>query len=119
MVLGVLQVRYRKVSGYAANKDRKNLVAAWNWGIKYIGLPQPNPCQIDRFPEVRSERYVPPEEDFWKVYDLVSGQDKVMLSAFLYLGARRGEIFRLLWSDVDLVNNKLRLGTRKRRDGTL
>jgi len=21
-------------SGYAANKDRKNLVAAWNWGMK-------------------------------------------------------------------------------------
>lgn len=119
MVLGVLQVRYRKVSGYAANKDRKNLIAAWNWGIKYLGLPQPNPCQVDRFPEVRSERYVPPEEDFWKVYDLVSGQDRVMLSAFFYLGARRGEIFRVLWSDVDLANSKIRLGTRKRREGTL
>jgi hypothetical protein len=26
-------------SGYAANKDRKNLVAAWNWGMKYLDPP--------------------------------------------------------------------------------
>jgi hypothetical protein len=50
-------------SGYAANKDRKNLVAAWNWGRKYLDplLPGPNPCLVDRMPEVRHPRYVPPE----------------------------------------------------------
>jgi hypothetical protein len=37
-------------SGFAANKDRKNLVAAWNWGMKYMNqiLPGPNPCLVDR-----------------------------------------------------------------------
>ncbi len=25
-------------SGHAANKDRKNLVAAWNWGLKPFGF---------------------------------------------------------------------------------
>ena len=40
-------------SGYAANKDRKNLVAAWNWGIEYMNpnLPRPNPCQVKKMPE--------------------------------------------------------------------
>ena len=108
-------------SGNAANKDRKNLVAAWNWGMKYMKptLPGPNPCLVDRMPEVRHPRYVPPEEDFWKVYDTAKGQDKVMLLAFLHIAARRSEIFRLTWADVDFGNNRVRLWTRKRMDGTL
>lgn len=118
-VLNVLQVQYEARSGYAANKDRKNLVAAWNWGIRYRGMPQPNPCLVDKFPEVRIPRYVPPEEDFWKIYQLTSGQDRVMLTVFLHLGARRGEVFRLAWEDVDFGGDRIRLSTKKRQGGTL
>ncbi len=107
-------------SGNAANKDRKNLVAAWNWGMRYMNpqLPIPNPCLVERMPEVREPRYVPPEGDFWKVYAVAEGQDKVMLLAFIHLAARRGEIFRLKWSDVDFPNHRVRLWTRKRMGGT-
>ena len=115
----VKQMEVRK-SGYAANKDRKNLVAAWNWGMKYMNppLPGPNPCLVDRMPEDRHPRYVPSEEDFWKVVDVAQGQDKVMLFAFLYLAGRRKEIFRITWSDVDFGLQRVRLWTRKRADGS-
>ena len=65
--------QFRNRSGYAANKDRKNLATAWRWGVENIpGWPQPmNPFgAVPKFPEKRSPRYVPPEQDFWKVYEV-------------------------------------------------
>ncbi|MCK5020854.1 MAG: tyrosine-type recombinase/integrase, partial [Candidatus Peribacteraceae bacterium] len=119
-VLSFLQEQAKSRSGYAANKDRKNLVAAWNWGIKYLGLPALNPCLVDRFPEKRQVRYVPSEKDFWNVYDQAdSEQDKLMLLSYLHLAARRSELFRLRWDDIDFSESKARLFTRKRKDSSL
>jgi len=36
-------------------------------------------------PEIRSPRYMPPEDDFWRIDDLASDQDRVMLlSSFIW-----------------------------------
>ena len=117
-------------SGNAANKDRKNLRKAWKDGKKLVrGFPALyfNPFdEIDRYPETRHPRYVPPSEDFWKVVDAVDGQDRVLLLAFLHLAARKHEIFYtdeekpgLCWEDVDFGSKEIRLWTRKRRGGDL
>ena len=65
-VLKYVLKQKKERSGYAANKDCKNLVAAWNWGMTCLDppLPGPNPCLVERMPEVRHPRYVPPEVDF-------------------------------------------------------
>jgi integrase len=118
-VLNYLRAQATKRTGYAANKERKNLLAAWNWGIKYLNLPSPNPCLTERFPEERQNRYIPPESDFWAVYEVLEGQDKVMLLAYLHLAARRSELYRLKWEDVDFAGQRVRIGTRKRLGGSL
>jgi integrase len=119
-VLGYLDFQATNRSGHAANKDRKHLVAAWNWGFRYKKLPAFNPFLVDRFPEVRQIRYMPPESDFWKVYDTANNeQDKVMLLSYIHLAARRSELFKLKWDDIDFVNKSVRLYTRKRKEGSV
>lgn len=120
--LAYLEAQCDARSGNAANKDRKNLVTAWTWGLQFLpGFPAgPNPfLAVQRFPEVRRPRYVPHEEDFRKVLEVAEGQDRVMLLAFLHLAARRGEIFNLKWTDVDFVASRVRLATKKTRDGSV
>jgi integrase len=117
--LAYLQAQTERRTGHAANKDRKNLVAAWNWAIKLHDFPLNPFIKVERFAETRHPRYVPPEDDFWRVYEVAEGQDKVMLFSYLHLAARRTELFRLTWADVDFANECVRLGTRKRRDGML
>ncbi len=121
-VLAFLKRQNDKRSGNSANKDRKNLAAAWSWGVKYVnGFPQskPNPCLVEKFPEKRLRRYVPPEKDFWAAYDAcLNDQDRVMLLTYLHLAARRSELFRLKWEDVDFAGSRVRLYTRKTKDGS-
>lgn len=122
MVLSYLRVQNDSRSGYAANKDRKNLAASWVWGSRYLdGFPQmPNPfLAVEKFAQIRKGRYVPPEADFWAAYHACrNDMDKALLLTFLHTGARRGELFRLIWSDVDFHNRTIRLQTRKNRLGT-
>jgi len=105
----------------AANKERKNLMAAWNWGIKHLGLPEVNPfSRTDKHPVDQKPKYVPTLEEANKVISATNTiEDRVFLMALLHTAARRGEICRLKWDDVDLEGRKVRLGTRKRKGGAM
>jgi integrase len=119
LALAFLQMRYDQKSGYSANRDRNNLSRAWEWGRKFLdGFPNlANPfALVERFKEERHPRYVPPEEDFDRVLALAQRQDRVMLLTFINLAARRSEIFRLKWTDLNFKENVVRLVTGKDRN---
>ncbi|GAB6126447.1 tyrosine-type recombinase/integrase [Humidesulfovibrio idahonensis] len=119
VALNCLLKRKEKSGAKAANKDRKNLAAAWKWGIPFFDLPEKNPFKVvARFGEDQPKRYVPPVEDFWKLYDAAeTHQDRTMLIAYHSVAARKSELFRLRWEDIDFENGLIRLFTRKRLGG--
>ncbi|MEI6125241.1 MAG: site-specific integrase [Pseudomonadota bacterium] len=120
--MSYFEIQKRERSGHASNKDRKYLLAAWNWGVKYMeGFPKTkvSPFLTEKMPEIRHPRYVPPEKDFWAVYDQAEGQDELMLLTYLHTAARRGELFKLRWADVHFDVEEISLFTRKTRDGSM
>lgn len=107
-------------SGYAANRVRKDLIAAWNWGKRYMEKWTNNTCpfsQVEKYSYQKQQKAVPPMEDVQAVLDIMPETDRAMLLTYLHTGARRDEVFRLRWEDIDFANNKLTLWTRKRQGG--
>ena len=105
-------------SANAANKDRKNLLAMWNWGQKILDLPGNPVVKVDKFPHEAGKQYTPPEQDIQKILACTTGVDRVFLQCYLNTGARRSEIFRLTWEDIDFPGRTIALKTRKTEDGT-
>lgn len=120
-------------SGHRANTYRKHIVRMWNWGRRARLVSGECPWDVEKYKEERRDRYVPPLEDFWAVYEVmdhvsnsyakksgghvVEPHRKRMLLAYLHTGARRGEVFNLRWTDVDFSRNQVQLWTRKRDGG--
>jgi len=113
-------MRHAKKIGCAgtANLCRKHLSAAWNYGIKHTGLPPANPFQqIDKLPVDQKPRRIPSQSDFWAVVNAAQPRDKRFLIACLHTAARKSELFRLTWDDVDFERGFVLLGTGKRKGG--
>ncbi len=105
------------MSGNAANEDLHDLKAMFNY-FKRIHSIQHNPLlHIDEYSHDVVPPYVPPREDILKLLLVTKGQDRAMLDVFRYTAARRSEVMRLTWEDVDFQARTIRLKTHKNRKG--
>ena len=120
MVFDYLNSRAKDQSKNAYNRDRKNLLAMWNWGRGILNLG-PNPIQeIRGLPQDRKPQYVPPTEDILRIIAVATREEKVLLDCYLQTAARRSEIFRWVWADdINFENRMIRLGSRKTGDGSM
>jgi integrase len=115
-ILAYLQSRSAEVSANAYNADRKELSAMFSWGLRY-GYATHNPvATVEKLGWRQSTRYVPPYQDINAVL-LVAGVHRDLLDAIRFSLARKSEMLRLTWEDVDFERNTIRLWTRKRKDG--
>lgn len=114
MVMKHLEARAHAVSDNAWNRDRKNLLAMFNWARKIHGIANNPVVNIDRLPEERKADYIPLAEEIDRVMMACDGQDRVMLQCYYFTFARRGEIFNWTWEDINFEKKWYRLWTRKR-----
>jgi excisionase family DNA binding protein len=109
MVMKHLEDRAHKVSNNAWNRDRKNLLAMFNWFRKIRGINHNPVINIERLPEERKIEYIPPAKDIYKVMLACSGQDRIILHCYYFTFARRGKIFNWTWEDINFEKQWYRL----------
>lgn len=115
-----LEEQAKERSRNASNKERKNLLAMFNWAAKRLDTRHNPVVKIDRLSHDRQPRYVPSEKDVLKLLEVATREEEVLLDCYLCTAARRSEIFRLTWQDdVNLEKREIRLGTRKTKDGSM
>jgi integrase len=117
MVIAHLTDRAEETSNNAWNKDRKNLLAMFNWLRKVYKIDNSPVINVERLSEERKPEYIPPAEDIDKVMMVASGQDRVMLKCYYYTFARRSELFNWTWDDINFEKEWYRLWTKKRLHG--
>ncbi|WP_421902041.1 tyrosine-type recombinase/integrase [Maridesulfovibrio sp.] len=120
-------------TGARANRYLRHIKRMWAWGKKAGLVFGDCPWDVERYKETRKPRYVPPEDDFWEVYDIadqvpdgsthVTGvyqyepHRKTLLLAYLHTAARKSEVLNLKKEDLDFSARKIRLWTAKREGG--
>ena len=117
MVVKYLTTRAQETSNNAWNKDRKNLLAMFNWLMNVHGVIRNPIVCVERLAEDRKMEYLPPAEDIDKVIMAAHGQDRIMLTSYYYTFARRSELFDWTWDDLNFGKEWYRLWTRKRLNG--
>ena len=113
--------RFRKTSGYTANKDLRLLRAQFNFAMHPSrNWLRKNPTKgIEFFPVDKKIKYVPPKNDVLQVILMANSDTRDYLWTIALTMGRMSEINHLLWQDVNFEERSVILYTRKKRGGHL
>jgi len=120
MIEDYLDSRFEKSGGASANRDLRELTTLFRWfyNNKYCG--NDNPCLgIERYKPTPYVRYVPPPEDINAVMLVADQFEYDFIQCVYHTAARRKELQRMKWDDVNFQTGSLILWTRKRKGGGL
>ncbi|KAF0245274.1 MAG: phage integrase family site specific [Planctomycetota bacterium] len=110
--------RRRKVSGATINRDLALASALFRWAEK-MGYAKENPLRrVEKFSERgrARETYLTAEESRALV-DAANPIMRPVLAAALSTGARRGELLRLCWRDVDFDRKEIIIRAENEKSG--
>jgi len=115
-----LETRVKKCSINSFNVYKKKGSAMWNWALKQQLLPHGTLNifeAVDRKPHEREKRLPAPVEDVLKVLAVADDDQKDLLLTYLNTGARKSEVLKMEWSDIDFENRTFLLHTKKSGTG--
>ena len=114
--------RAARVSINSFNVYRQEGSKLFEWGKKQELLPRHlrNPfAAIQKKCHEKNRRELPQIEHVVKVYAVATPDQKDLLICYLITGARKSEILKWEWSDIDFKNSTYALHTRKSGTGEL
>jgi integrase len=119
-ILNFINERAKNQSNNAANKDRKNLKAFYQWVQEMTGIMYDPTAPIKKKAHSRKPRRLIPIQDILKVILAAQGHDRVLIGAYWHTGARKSEVLRWTWADdINFEERWVRLGTKKTADGSM
>jgi integrase len=101
------------------NRARKELHAFFKYCMDWeLYLGDKNPISmIEKVDEERKAQRVPTEEEMARLLAAANRHDRNMIVAFCVTGARKSELLRMTWQDVNFEKGFITLWNRKGRGG--
>jgi integrase len=114
--------RAHKVSNNSFNVYRKEGRRLFEWGKKQGLIPRDciNPfAEIEKKPHESGKPRPAPIDSVISAYLVATPDQKDLLLTYLVTGARKSEILKMTWDDIDFENRIYALHTRKSRARTI